>query len=510
MEHSQRRGDKKTEKTEKMKQEIKRVEVSPRASIMIESMRDIGYSLQTAIADLVDNSITAGARNIELLADTTSPEPAIGVLDDGAGMSKNELLEAMRPGSRSPLDRRAKDDLGRFGLGLKTASFSQCRRVSVISRKNGKTFCAIWDLDLVAKTDKWEVEIPEGIDSIPWSEKLESDGTLVVWQKLDRLVSEESGNDQQNLVRQIRETEEHLGLVFHRFLSGEAGLRSVAISLNGGNIEPFDPFNSQHPATTYEPEEIFSLGGKKIRIQSFTLPHHNKVGNEEWERYAGREGYNKNQGFYLYRGKRLIVHGTWFNIIRQTELTKLSRVRIDIPNGMDAEWKIDVKKASAQPPALVRNRLKKIIDPLSAGSKRAYKARGARLVDKNRLPVWTRRQDKNQIFYSINQEHPAFGGFAEKLDDDKKREFAQLLNLVGAAMPIGALVADAGNDPKNVVMERIEDDDFGDLVSRTYTALKSGNIPDDEIRLMMQSAEPFRSMWETVESLIIELKIEGK
>lgn len=489
-----------------MKQKTKRVEIPPRASIMIESMRDVGYSLQTAVADLIDNSITAGARNIELLADTTSPEPAIGILDNGIGMTKNELLEAMRPGSRNPRDQRAKDDLGRFGLGLKTASFSQCRRVSVISRKNGKTFCAIWDLDLVAKTDKWEVETPDGIDSIPWSEKLEGDGTLVVWQKLDRLVSEENGNNRQNLMRQIRETKEHLGLVFHRFLAGEAGLRSVAISLNGGNIDPFDPFNSHHPATTYEPEEIFSLGGKRIRIQSFTLPHHNKVGNEEWERYAGREGYIENQGFYLYRGRRLIVHGTWFNIIRQAELTKLSRVRIDIPNSMDAEWKIDVKKASAQPPALVRDRLKKIIDPLSAGSKRVYKARGARLVDENRLPVWTRRQDKNQIFYGVNQEHPAFDGFAERLDDGKKREFIRLLNLVGATVPIAALVADAGNDPKNVVTERIRDDDFGDLVRSTYTALRSGNVPDSEIRLMMQSAEPFRSMWEVVESLIVEVE----
>ena len=489
-----------------MKQKTKRVEIPPRASIMIESMRDIGYSLQTAVADLIDNSITACARNIELLADTTSPEPAIGILDDGAGMSKNELLEAMRPGSRNPRDQRAKNDLGRFGLGLKTASFSQCRRVSVITRKNGKTFCAIWDIDLVAKIDKWEVETPDGIDNIPWSGKLESDGTLVVWQKLDRLVSEENGNDRQNLMRQIRETKEHIGLVFHRFLAGEARLRSVAISLNGGIIESFDPFNSQHPATTYEPEEIFLLGGKKIRIQSFTLPHHNKVGKEEWERYAGREGYIKNQGFYLYRGKRLIVHGTWFNIIRQAELTKLSRVRIDIPNGMDAEWKIDVKKASAQPPALVRDRLKRIIDPLSAGSKRVYKGRGARLFDKNLLPVWTKRQDKNQFFYGVNHEHPAFDRFAERLDDSEKREFIQLLNLVGATVPIAALVADAGNDPKNVVTERIEDNDFRDLVRGTYTTLRSRNIPDSEIRLMMQSAEPFRSMWEVVESLIVELE----
>ena len=491
-----------------MKQKIKRVELPPRASIMIESMRDIGYSLQTAIADLIDNSITAGAHNVELLADTISSEPAIGILDDGTGMTEKELLEAMRPGSRNPREQRTEDDLGRFGLGLKTASFSQCRRVSVISRKNGKTFCAIWDLDLVAKTDKWEVETPNNIDSIPWSEKLESDGALVVWQKLDRLVSGENGNGRQNLVRQISETEEHLGLVFHRFLAGETGLKPVAIFLNGRNIAPFDPFNSKHPATIQSPEDFFSLGGKRMYIQAFTLPHHNKVGNEEWERYARREGYTKNQGFYLYRGKRLIIHGTWFGIIRQTELTKLARVRIDIPNGMDAEWKIDVKKVSAQPPALVRNRLREIIDSLSAGSKRVYKARGAKLVDDNRLPVWTRRQDKNQIFYGVNQEHPAFSSFTEKLDNAGKQEFAQLLHLVGAAMPIAALVDDVGNDPQNVMPERIHDDDFEDLVRNTYAVLKSGSMPDEKIRSVMQSAEPFRSMWNMAEGLITKFEKE--
>ena len=243
----------------------------------------------------------------------------------GVEWSEIELLEAMRPGTRSPLDDRSDHDLGRFGLGLKTASFSQSRRLTVLTRKAGITSCATWDLDTVAETDEWYVEIPEPIGDIRWADRLEHDGTLVVWQKLDRLVDPKNKADRKNLVRQIDETASHLELVYHRFLAGELGLKRLSMFMNGTKLRPFDPFHTRHPATSYEREEVFSLGGHEIRIQPFTLPHHKKVTVDEWNRYAGNEGYIKNQGFYLYREKRLIIHGTWFGLARQTELTKLGR-----------------------------------------------------------------------------------------------------------------------------------------------------------------------------------------
>ena len=221
----------------------RRERVAPRASVLIESMRDIGYSLQTAVSDIVDNSITAGATLITFLADTASEDPTIGVLDDGFGMTESELLEAMRPGSRSPLEERVRADLGRFGLGLKTASFSQCRKLTVLTRKSGVTACAIWDLDLVAELDEWMVEFIEDISEIPWFENLVGDGTLIIWQNLDRLVDKVNPSDRQNLVRQIDETATHIELVFHRFLSGEPGLKKIRMELNGRALRPFDPFH---------------------------------------------------------------------------------------------------------------------------------------------------------------------------------------------------------------------------------------------------------------------------
>ena len=487
----------------------RREKLAPHASVLIESMRDIGYSLQTAVADVIDNSITAGARSIEFLADTTSNHPAIGILDDGVGMSDSELMEAMRPGTRSPLETRPENDLGRFGLGLKTASFSQCRRLTVVTRKSGKNSCAAWDLDTVADTDEWYVEIPDDINSIPWVDKLKRDGTLVVWQKLDRLVNEDDEPGRENLVWQIDETAFHLERVFHRFMVGEPGLKRVSISLNGKLLEPFDPFHIKHPATIRGPEDVFQLGNNKICIQPITLPHHKKVSANDWRRYAGKEGYTRNQGFYLYREKRLIIHGTWFNLAKQSELTKLTRVRIDIPNGLDADWKIDVKKASAQLPRQVRDRLRRIIEKIGASSKRTYTGRGQRLTSDNKLPVWIRNQDKNEIFYDINPEHPILKSFSDLLKIDHQREFVRVIELIESTIPIDTLFADVGSSPKAVSTKELSDDVFKSLVTRTFISLKAADKSEDEIRLMMNSAEPFRSNWELADKLISEIVETG-
>ena len=476
--------------------------IAPRASVLIESMRNIGYTLKTAVADVIDNSIAAGARRIELLADTDSEDPVIGILDDGFGMSQEELLEAMRPGTRSPLEGRDAADLGRFGLGLKTASFSQCRRLTVATCRNGALSSAVWDLDTVAASDEWLVEIPDVNAVIPWLDRLTADGTLVVWQKLDRLTGWKTNDDQRNLVRQLDDTASHLEFVFHRFLSGEAGKRSIKILLNGRELRPFDPFCSRHDATQLGQKEFFMLEGQKIHIQSVTLPHHDKVSADEWKISGGPEGYVRNQGFYLYRNRRLIVHGTWFGLARQTELTKLSRVRIDIPNGLDAAWKIDVKKASAQPPPLVRERLRRIIDNIGGASKRTYTKRGTRLVDDNPLPVWTRTQNKNRISYGLAFNHPVFASFVQDLEPVTERKFHKLIDLIITTLPIDALFADISATPENVLAPALDTESFAEIVKSTYLTLRQSGNPSSEIELMMSSAEPFRSRWSDAKEVI--------
>jgi hypothetical protein len=489
---------------------MKTVNAAPKAAMLIESMRDIGYSLETALADVIDNSITAKASRIDILTDLD--DHRIGILDNGEGMTEAQLLAAMRPGSINPRDDRGSTDLGRFGLGLKTASFSQCRRVTVLTCSNGATSAAIWDLDFVAKRDDWLVQIPDDLSSIPWADRLAGSGTLVVWENLDRVL-EHDGTDAtiQRFISRLDDAREHLELVFHRFLSGEPGLRRIEILLNERPLVPFDPFNSSHPATVLEPltPEVIKVCEHAVTIQTFTLPHHKKVTAQEWERYAGKAGYVKNQGFYVYREKRLIIHGTWFGLARQTELTKLARVRIDMPNGLDADWKIDVKKASAQPPYQVRERLRRIIETIGATSKRIYTARGRVLVTDTRLPVWNRVQDKNEISYRINQSHPVVAQFTGELSEERKRDFTRVIELLGSSLPMDALFADLGGQPDKVTGNELSDEALDHIVDTTISKLLESGVKGDVIVAMLKVTEPFRSNWDRAEDLIHKYIFEG-
>lgn len=476
------------------------LELPPRAGALIESLRDMGYSLRTALADVIDNAITANAREIRILADTRIDRPAIGILDNGRGMTRDELLEAMRPGTRNPLEPRHQTDLGRFGLGLKTASFSQCRRLTVLTRRRGRVCAARWDLDTVAETDRWLVEIPRDEAEVRWSNRISGDGTLVLWEKLDRLVGPSGSRD---LVRQLDEAAEHLAFVFHRFLSGR---QRVTLSINHRPLKPFDPFHSSHPATQHHQIEEMSLGGDPITIRPVTLPHHAKVSVSEWKRYAGRAGYVGSQGFYLYRNRRLIVHGTWFRLARKQELTKLARVQIDIPNTMDAAWKIDVKKASAQPPPAVRERLARIVDTMVAASRRTHKKRGPVRASKNRVPVWVRVQNKNRISYDIAHTHPALAQFREGIPSSHCTEFDRVLRLVSAALPVDALHHDISARPESVRQKSLSDTDLASLVSTIYGALRARGRSPDDVRAWMRSAEPFREQWSATETLLTELE----
>lgn len=489
----------------------RRADATPHAAALIEGLRDIGYSLETAISDVIDNSITAGAHRIKINTETFSDEPYIAIIDDGDGMTEEELVAAMRPGSRNPLATRDEPDLGRFGLGLKSASFSQCRRLTVVSRKSGQTSAAIWDLDDVAERNEWAVQLPDGVAGIPAVEQLGPKGTLVLWQKLDRLTGGYSHNSAKRaevINQRIAETERHLRLVFHRFMEDSKPLR---ILLNERLLRPLDPFARKNPATIADPEETLTLIRGDVEIQSFTLPHHKQVGKTEWDDIGGPDGHLKSQGFYLYRGKRLILHGTWFGLCRQSEITKLSRVRIDIPNSMDADWKIDVKKSSAQLPPVVRDRLKKVIERILAGSKRTYNKRGQKLVDHERLPLWHRIQADGQIRYRPNVEHPAFADFAESLPPDLRRGFFNCIALVGASLPIETLHADMAGTAELIVPDRVDEDTLAQAVQATLSVLMGARKDIKEIMSLMKDVDPFRSAWEDTQRIIaatIETKEE--
>ena len=480
--------------------DLRTVEVPPNPSALIESMRDIGYSLGTALADLIDNSLTAGAHTIRIVADTSSAAPRLGILDDGSGMDEATLVDAMRLGTRSPLEERDRSDLGRFGLGLKTASFSQCRRLTVLTKRDGLMHCARWDLDYVVQVNEWRVQIPEHTDGIPWAGELGETGTLVVWETLT--AGALGGANESDLVHELDEARFHLELVFHRFLAGEHGLRKVNILLNARPLVPFDPFHTKHPATIVGSEERIRFEDADVFVRAFTLPHHSKVSPADWERYAGKEGYLKNQGFYVYRERRLILHGTWFGLTRQTELTKLARVRVDMPNALDAAWKIDIKKASAQLPNPIRKRLAKIIEPLGVSSKRVYRTRGQKLFEATLIPLWNRIQDKGEILYRINVEHPIVDNLLSQLEPASRDNLLKLLEVAGSALPMDAIFADLGETLDEHRNTSTTDDALHYAASITFDHLTGSGYSPADAMAIMQDAEPFRSSWRRTRQML--------
>jgi hypothetical protein len=486
--------------------ERKTADATPHAASLIQSLRDIGYSCETALADVIDNSITAGAENIEILSDTASAEPALGILDDGSGMSLGELVEAMRPGSRNPLAPRADHDLGRFGLGLKSASFSQCKRLTVVSRQNGTLAGATWDLDEVARTNRWDIELHDVADEIPWASRLQDNGTLVIWRSMDRLsggLDHDHSKRAEHVNRAIASAERHIRLVFHRFMS--EGRSPVVIRLNGRRLEPIDPFGTKFSTHQADRPDSLDLKNGSVAFQCFTLPHHKSISKADWEDMGGPEGHLRSQGFYVYRGRRLIIAGSWLGLARQTELTKLCRIRIDIPNTMDADWKIDVKKASAQLPPAVRERMRLLVERLTQTSKRTYQRRGQRLVDNDYMPIWQRIQKDGAIVYRPDPAHPVFADFSARLPVDLQSDFANLIGLIGSSVPIASLHSDFAGSAEELVADDVDVEALRQMAEAMVPRLVAQGTDTDRILDILKQVDPFQSAWPSSKPIIEEV-----
>jgi hypothetical protein len=282
----------------------------PKAAAMIEALRGLGYTTATALADIIDNGIAAGADKVDVLFSWDGQASTIAAMDNGAGMDGAELDIAMRLGEKSPLEERGAHDLGRFGLGLKTASFSQCRRLTVASRKNGMTHCLRWDLDVLANSqdDGWHLlEGPAPGSEFCLDALHGSQGTLVLWEKLDRIVT--PGFKSQDFLDLIDQVEQHLAMVFHRFLAG--GKRRLHIHINDRPVEPWEPFLTGHPATWSSPVERLAHG---VEVQCHVLPHKDRLDQFQHDQAAGPNGWTAQQGFYVYRNQRLLLAGSWLGL----------------------------------------------------------------------------------------------------------------------------------------------------------------------------------------------------
>ena len=421
----------------------------PFAPVLMESTRAMGYSLEAAVADIIDNSIAAVADEIDLYFSPYDASPYVAILDNGMGMDGAKINDAMRYGSQSSLAVRDAKDLGRFGLGLKTASLSQCKCLTVISKQPGSLEARRWDLDEIAKKGSWALLSlsKRDIEAIPqYKEYLKKmkQGTLVIWENLDRMLKGAKATDQL-MNKNMDYVREHLSLVFHRYLSGESEINKITIRMNGLAIEPKDPF-LKSKSTIFQDDEKFIIDGKIVRVSSYMLPHVNYLTKKEKDSLGGIDGLRKNQGFYVYRNKRLLVWGTWFRMHRKDELSKLARICVDLPNSLDHLWTLDIRKSTAIPPDIIKSNLSRIVDRISEGSKRTWTFRGKREISDKGTNLWSKLLSREGVVYNLNREHIFLKLLEDTLDKKQKKLLEDYLKLAEENLPLNQLYVDLNNE----------------------------------------------------------------
>lgn len=467
-------------------------ECVPFAPTLIESMRSLGYSFPSAIADLLDNSISAKAEKIIIIAEPSS-DPDLIIFDDGCGMSFDELYEAMRYGSTNPLEERSADDLGRFGLGLKSASLSQCRKLVVISKKNGDYSALSWDLDYVIAEGKWmlkgfsepEMKVFPHIDLL---EEVEH-GTYIYLSDFDRLKGQ-TGNISESFNKALGDMEDHISLVFHRFIDD-----GLIIELNNRIIDSKDPFLSNHQATQRKKEEKVYIKEQKIILKPFILPHLSKLSQADLDKIGGKERLKNEQGFYVYRNKRLIIWGTWFRLERKDELNKLARVRVDIPNTLDSIWSIDIKKSSATLPDIIKKNMYAAVYESVAGSETVHTHRGRKENPTDDIDyVWERIKKRDGYEYLINREIPQLKILEETLSDKQIKMLDAVLNTIEEAFPISALYVDAAKgrveEKTPTEGDEVEEQLWDDLMLQIQY-VKDNNLSVVDYLKAFSKVEPF-------------------
>lgn len=358
------------------------VTVQPSAARLTGSLRDVGYDFPSAVADLVDNSLAARAARVEIEIEFAGAESRVLIADDGCGMSANGLAEALRFGSRRAYGH---GDLGRYGLGLKTASLSQCRTVTVTSRRPGSNLTSTrqLDLDLIAEWDEWLIVDPGRTNTTKRSLELVDRGfsTVVAWENMDRVLPErrpDGGWAKRRFESLIRRTGEHLGMVFHRFIEGNHPIGKVDIVVNGEKVRAWNPFAADESATLVLPAQTFELTvgdtTGTVQLSRYVLPPRDSFGSVgEFERMSGPLRWNRQQGLYIYRVGRLVQWSGWAGIRAIDEHTKLARAALDFGTDLDSAFNINVAKMRVSIPAQLRQMLERPINDLCLRADDTYR-----------------------------------------------------------------------------------------------------------------------------------------
>lgn len=480
----------------------------PDASSMIETFRAYGYSIETAIADIIDNSITAGAKNVLIDYEWKGSRTSLSIMDDGTGMNNDQLIQAMRPGSKNPLEIRGSDDLGRFGLGLKTASFSQSRKFTVISKAfDYHPVYWTWDLDYINIEKEWKL-----IRYIPnfenWIKKMESvkTGTCVIWWDLDRFskdISEDNEDAKSDFLRIMDTVKSHLSMVFHRYIEN-----GIKIFLRNREIKPWDPF--MIGVAGLQPRPTTILGGGYIKIKGFILPHRSKLTAEQYDYGKGpKDSWTAQQGFYVYRNQRLLVAGDWLGFFKKEVHYDLCRIQVDIPNHLDNEWQIDIKKSIARPPSIYRDQIKSIALDVRNQAVEVYRHKG-KVIKRKLMPdefslFWEEKVRHGKRFYKINRKHPIIDELFST-SRDMKKDFEKVIRFIEETVPVPLITLQESESekPHGQPFEGADHDEIKEIMQKLYRKYISNGLSIEKAKARILNTEPFNFYPEYIEFLTNE------
>lgn len=480
----------------------------PDPTATIEALRSLGYSKEAAIADLIDNSVAAGARNVGVKMRWEENSSWCSVLDDGVGMSEDGLRQAMRIGAKDPLQDRGEADLGRFGMGLKTASFSQAREMTVATRRlhHGPLFTRTWDLDHVRATGRWQMaRTPQPpVERVISTELGQRVGTVVVWRRLTRTLDSIVETDVETAHNDFTRTAEamawHLGMTFGRMLAD--GL--LRITLNSQLVEPWDPFERANSFTQELAEEVLEFKGHRIVVRGFVLPHLSKLSEAERARAAGPLGWNNHQGFYVYRRNRLIAPGAWLSTGHtRGDSFNLARLSVDVPPELDHAWGLDVKKTSVIPPPAILRDLKRIAEVTRNRAKRVHTSRSVELIPRQGSAstdtVWRQRRSNTEIRFRISRSHPLVETVLRE-SGAMRRTVESLLRVIEETIPIPYLPASKVSERIPLDGESVEQ--LYQAAEKVYEALLAKHPTRDQAIEHLRRTEPFDSHPDIIERIL--------
>lgn len=456
-----------------------RIKNPPEAANLIASARSQGgYTLASALADLFDNSIDhqASVIRVETISGNTIQDYKIVIHDNGTGMSKNHLIRSMRPASQHPDEQRNAHALGRFGWGMKSASLSQARKLVVITSDGQETSLASWDSHHIGD---WEMELfagQEAVDEVLI--KPDSDTwTQLQWHYCDRLTDGYVLSDTE-LDEMIADAIEELELIFHRFISDKS--RPLEIVINGRPLIPADPFLEEISAKISDENETIACRGTLITYTGYTLPHFGTIEKKLRDKLDRGKGMIGNQGFYVYREKRLIIHGTWLGIEPYKALHQLVRIRLDIPNSLDNLFKITIDKSGAQLPLEMKHVLRNIIRNLR---KKSVSVIQGQRKPRTKIAVsdsfWRLTPGRGQSRFLINRDHPIFN---KKQFDAEDME--TLLTLIESSIPLNVIQAEVSKKDTSLCNRPVEPEQVTEVMQQTVRLLRLANpeYSEEDIR----------------------------